>query len=297
MKEFRGIYVIGITPMNENEEIDILGLKNNIDWYIENKVSGICLLGSSGEFVSLSKEERLMIAEAAVEHINGRVPFILGTTAETTKETIEYTRHAKKVGADGALILNPYYCKPTESEIFEHFKAVSDAVNIPIMLYNNPFTSGIDMKPELIAKISQLENIKYVKESSMEIRRVRDIVRNPGSSIKVFCGAEDLALESFISGAVGWISVCANIIPQEAQQLFDLVQTMEYEKAKELYYRMLPLLEFLENSGKLVQVVKTAMNKMGLAAGVCRLPRLPLTSKEETKLNKILEYLLLKSMK
>lgn len=288
MTEFRGSYAVMVTPMTKEQEVDEKGLRENIDWYIDEGIAGICPLGSTGEFVSLTKEERLRVAKIAVEHINGRVPCIIGTAAETTRETIEYTKHAKEIGADGVLIINPYYCKPADNEIYEHFRAVSEAVDIPIMLYNNPWTSGIDMKPELIAKICQLKNIDYVKEASMEIRRVRDIIRLTGGKAKVFCGTDDLAFESFMLGAVGWISVCANIIPGMSQQLFDLVEQGQIDKAKELYQKMLPLLDVIENSGKLVQVVKASVNKIGHAAGPCRFPRLPLTEEEEASVDKVL---------
>lgn len=288
MKEFRGSFTVMVTPMKQDQSIDEGGIKKNIDWYIEEGTAGICVLGSTGEFLSLSKKERHKAAEIAVEHINGRVPCLIGTAEETTAETIEYTKHAKKIGADGALIINSYYCKPSENEIYEHFKAISEAVDIPIMLYNNPWTSGVDIKPELVAKICHLKNICYVKESSMEIRRIRDIAPLIEGEAQLFCGCDDLAFESFVLGAVGWISVCSNIIPGMSQQLFELVQKNEIQKAKELYIKMLPLLHLIENSGKLVQVVKAAMNKMGRAAGPCRLPRLPLTPDEDAALEKVL---------
>ncbi len=289
MKEFRGSYVVNITPMTSKQEINFEGLKENIDWYIDEGIAGICTLGSTGEFLCLSKEERFKVAKTAVEHINGRVPCILGTSSETTKETIEYTKNAREVGADGVLIINSYYCNPAENEIYGHYKAISEAVDIPIMVYNNPGTSGIDMQPELIVKILQLKNINYVKESSMEIRRVRDIYRKAKNDVNVFCGCDDLAFETFMMGGVGWISVCSNIIPGIAQRLFDLVQEENFNKAKEVYYDMLPLLETIENSGKLVQVVKASMNKMGHAAGPCRLPRLPLTKEEDFALERVLK--------
>ena len=289
MQKFRGSYVVCITPMDKEQNIDLNGLKENIDWYISEGASGICCCGSTGEFVSLSKEERHQVAQTTVEYTNARVPVLVGTSAETTNEMLDYTRHAKDIGADGALIINPYYCKPAENEIYEFFKAVSENVDIPVMAYNNPHTSGIDMSNELIVEICKLKNIDYVKESSGEIRRIRELLNLSDDEINIFCGSDDLAFESFVSGAVGFISVCGNVIPGMSQKLFDLVQQGDLKGAKELYKTMLPLLDLIEGSGKLVQVVKAAVNKIGHAAGPCRLPRLPLTAEEDAALEKVLK--------
>lgn len=291
MKEFRGSYVVNITPMTKDCEVDYTGLKDNLDWYIEKGTAGLDVLGSTGEFVSLTKEERIKVAETAVKHVNGRVPVILGTAAPTTKETIEYTRHAKEIGADGVMIISPYYSLPSENEIYEHFKAVSEAVDIPIMMYNNPATCGVDIKPELAVKICGLKNIEYVKEASMELRRIRQIVKLGKGKVKVFNGCEDIALEAFINGAVGWVSVIGNVVPDMSQKLFDLAVENKITEAKALYEKMLPLLTFIEESGKLVQTIKACLNKMGRAAGPCRLPRLPLSPEEDAVLERILKDL------
>jgi 4-hydroxy-tetrahydrodipicolinate synthase len=225
-----------------------------------------------------------------VDQTNGRVPVLAGTAHETTRETIDYTNHAKEKGADGALILTPYYCKPDENEAYAHFKAVSDAVDIPIMLYNNPFTTGVDLPADLVARIGDLKNVQYVKESSGDIRRIRDILRMGQNNIEVFCGTEDLALESFVFGAVGWICVIANITPKWARQLYHLTGEKDIDQAKEVFNKMLPMLTFLEESGKYVQVIKAAMNKIGVcSAGPSRLPRLPLTAEEDQSLDAILK--------
>lgn len=288
MKEFTGSYVVNITPMTQDQELDEQGLKENIEWYIAMGSAGICCNGSTGEFVSLTRDERHKVARITVDQVKGRVPVLVGTAAETTRETIEYTRHAREIGADGVLIINPYYCKPSPDEIFEHFRAVSEAVDIPIMLYNNPHTSGVNMRDELMARICSLKNIRHVKEASGEIKRVRNLQRLSNNGIRVFCGADDLILESFLMGAVGFISVCGNIVPDWSQRLFDLVQENQIPEARVLYDKILPLCEMIEQSGKLVQVVKAAVNKIGHSAGPCRLPRLPLTQAEDEALESLL---------
>ncbi|MFC7395518.1 4-hydroxy-tetrahydrodipicolinate synthase [Scopulibacillus cellulosilyticus] len=292
-KEFKGAYPVIITPMNEQEEIDWEGLKRNINYFINEGVAGLVVNGSTGEFVSLTKEERFRVVETAVAEVNGRVPLLVGTAAETTKEAIEYTQQAESAGADGALLINSFYAHPKEEEIYQHFKAVAESVSFPIMIYNNPFTSGVDISTETILRVGRdVENITHVKESSGDIRKVRDISRQGKGDIQTFCGADDLVLESFMVGATGWISVAGNAVPKLVTELFDAVQNKEFDKAWELYDKVLPLCNFIEASGKYVQIIKYVMDLKGLAGGPSRKPRLPLTVDEAAKLENILENLL-----
>lgn len=290
---FKGAYPVIITPMNQNEEINWEGLKQNIEHFIQEGVAGLVVNGSTGEFVSLTKEERFKVVEIAVEQINGRIPLLVGTAAETTKEAIEYTQQAERAGASGALLINSYYAHPKEEEIYEHFKAVAESVQFPIMIYNNPFTSGVDISTETILRVGRdVENVTHVKESSGDIRKVRDITRKGKGDIETFCGADDLVLESFLVGATGWISVAGNAVPKLVTELFDAVQNKELEKAWELYDKILPLCSFIEESGKYVQIIKRVMDLKGQAGGPSRKPRLPLTATEDQKLQEILENLL-----
>lgn len=292
----RGAFPVLITPMNEAQEIDWDGVKNNVNYFIEQHVAGIIINGSTGEFVSLTKEERMEMAEVVLKEVNGRIPVIVGTAAETTKETIAYTQHAELHGASGALIINSYYCKPKEEEIYFHFKQISDAVNIPIMLYNNPFTSGVDMSTELMLKIGrECENVTYIKESSGDIRKARDLIRQADGAFEVFCGSEDLVMESYLVGATGWVSVAGNIVPRMVTQMYEYVQNGELEKAWEINDRILPLCTFLEESGKYVQIVKRAMELKGQVGGPSRHPRLGLTKEEGERLKNLLSHITAKS--
>lgn len=289
--KLKGVYPVLITPMNKDGTINWRGLEENINYFIEKDVPGIVVNGSTGEFVSLTKEERIRIVNTASQLVNGKIKLIVGTAAETTSETIFYTKQAESAGADGALIINSYYLQPKENEIYEHYKMIAHAVDIPIMLYNNPHTTGVDIDIELILKLSNdFDNITHIKESSGEIRKVRDIIRSENDLI-LFCGCEDLALETLMLGAKGWISVVGNIVPDKAVRLFELVQNKKLEKAWELYDELLPLCSFLEESGKYVQITKRAMEIMGLAGGVPRKPRLPITEEEEAKLITLMENL------
>src|SRR5699024_8518605 len=193
MKELKGAFPVLITPMHENEEVDYEGFRGNIDHFIDQGVAGLCVNGSTGEFVSLTKEEKLKLMEVAVDQVNGRVPLIVGTAAETTKEAVMYTQYAEKAGADASLLINSYYAHPRDKEIYEHFKTVANSVTFPVMIYNNPFTSGVNIGTETILQVGRdVENITHIKESSGEIAKMRDITRKGAGSLKTFCGSDDL---------------------------------------------------------------------------------------------------------
>ncbi|WP_163971864.1 4-hydroxy-tetrahydrodipicolinate synthase [Oceanobacillus halotolerans] len=292
MVKLEGAFPVLITPMTEEGEVDYNGLRGNIDHFINEQVAGIVVNGSTGEFVSLTKEERFKVTQVAVEQVNGRIPLVVGTAAETTKDAIEYTQQAEAVGADAALVINSYYAHPKDPEIYEHFKAVAESVQFPVMLYNNPFTSGVDIGTETILQVARdVDNITHIKESSGDITKARDITRQGKGFIKTFCGSDDLALESFLVGATGWISVAGNIAPGLVTDLYNSFVKNDLEKAWELYDQVLPLCNFIEGSGKYVQIVKRAMDLQGLAGGPSRKPRLPLTKDEDEQLKEILDSL------
>lgn len=289
MTKIKGVFPVLITPMTADEEVDYEGFKSNIDHFIDQGVAGLAVVGSTGEFVSLTTEERYKLVEVAVEHVAGRVPVIAGTAAERTADAIAHTQHAEKVGADASLLINSYYAHPKEHEIYEHFKAVAESVKFPIMIYNNPFVSGVDISAETMLQVAKdVENITHIKESSGDIDKARDIARAGKDYVEVFCGSEDLALESKFVGVTGWISVSANIVPGVAKELYDAYDEGDLDRAWALYDKLLPLCKFLEGSGKYVQIVKRAMDLQGLAGGPARRPRLGLTDEEETTLKELL---------
>ncbi|MDW7671441.1 MAG: 4-hydroxy-tetrahydrodipicolinate synthase [Bacillota bacterium] len=291
MDVLKGTYTVMVTPMTASQEVDLEGLKANIDWYVEEGIPGICVCGGTGEFLSLSKEERLTVAETAVKHAAGRIKCLVGTASESTEDTIFYTKHAADIGADGVMIINPYYCRPSAEEVYAHFKAIAEAVDIPIMAYNNPAHSGVDLTPDILAKLATIKNVDYVKDASGDLRRVSDISRLSEGNMSVFCGAEDLVFDTYYLGAIGWICVCGNIIPKEAQMIFDLIQENRTKEAKDLYLKYFPLLDTLENKPKAIQKLKKALDWMGRSGGASRLPRLPLTDVEEIEWKALLKEL------
>lgn len=292
MTHLEGAFPVLITPMHDDYEVNWEGLKQNIDHFIEQNVAGIVVTGSTGEFVSLTKEERFKLTEVAVEQVNGRIPLIVGTAAERTEDAVMYTKQAEAEGADAALLINSYYANPTDEEVYEQFKTVAESVTFPVMIYNNPFTTGVNIGTETILKVARdVDNITHIKESSGDISKLRDITRQGEPFLKTFCGSDDLALESFLVGATGWISVAGNIAPRLVTDLYNSVKANELDQAWEIYDRLLPLCNFLEGSGKYVQITKRAMDLQGLAGGPPRKPRLPITKDEEETLKDILASL------
>jgi len=289
-KELKGTFVVMVTPFDENQNINFKAMTENIEWYIEKGAHGLIPLGSTGEMASLTEKERYKIAEFVVKIVNNRLPVCISTTAETTAKTLEYTQHAEKLGADAVLILPPYYFNPLQEEIIYHYETISDAVSIPIMVYNNPGASGVDIQLETVLKLAEKKNIKYIKESTGDIIRLREIERLSHGNIITFCGSEELVFESFFLGAQGWVSVIGNALPELSSAIYEeSVINKNYKRAQEIYNVILPLCIELEETGKLVQIIKYCMDRRGANGGNFRSPRLPLSKEYCKKIDRLLE--------
>ena len=277
MAVFHGVYVVNVTPFTSDRKVDYEGLGRNIRWLVEQGAQGLIPLGSTGEFASLEDADKRKVVDTVLAAAAGRVPVMVGVAAETTEKTIENARNAERAGASSILVLPPWYYTPDQDEIFEHFQRISDATPLPIMIYNNPFTSKVDIQAETVARLSRLEHVKGIKESTGEIRRITEIRTRTDDGITIFCGWEDMAYESFTAGCTGWVCVIGNILPRAAVQLFDLVvERKDYAAGWALYKRMLPMLRFLEYAGKTQKALKHVMDGLGLAGGACSSPKLPL---------------------
>ena len=259
----------------------------------QGKVHGIVPTGSTGEFAALSEEERKKVAEIAIEEVNGMVPVVVGTASVSTKQTIQYSQYAQRAGADGVMVVPPYYCHPNEEEIYGHYKTLAENIDIPIVLYNNPGTSGVDMRPSLIARLAEFDQISYIKESSGDMTRVAEIMRLCGHKISIFCGCDNLSLEMFAMGVQGWIVPAANMIPQLCVELFELAAIQkDIVKAKKLYFKLLPLFTMFESTGQYVQLTKAGLDILGRPFGIPRKPLLPPTEQAKQHLKEILDSLL-----
>jgi len=232
--DFRGSYTVAVTPFTEDgSAIDVPGLKNFLDWQIEVGVPGIIMLGTTGEFLTLDDEERRLLVDTTVKHVNGRMKVLIGTMNTYTPRAVRYSREAEELGADGLMIVPPYYYTPTEDEIFNYYRAISEAVSLPIMLYNNPFTSNVDMSAKLVGRMTRaFENVRYIKEASMDVARVFDIIEETQGVMNVFAG--ERIVESYRLGAVGYVNPYGNYIPRASSRIWDLLVEGRLDDSKRI---------------------------------------------------------------
>ena len=218
---FRGSYTVTITPFTEDgSAIDVEAWKGFLDWQLEVGVPGVIVLGTTGEFLTVSDEERRLLVGTAIEHVAGRIPVLVGAMNASTTRAVRNAREAEELGADGLMILPPYYYTPTEDEIFGYYRAICEAVSLPIMLYNNPVTSNVDMSAKLVGRLTRaFENIRYIKEASMDVGRVYDVIEETEGVMNVFAG--ERIVESFTLGAVGYVNPYGNYIPRASYRIWD----------------------------------------------------------------------------
>ncbi len=229
---FRGSYTVTITPFTEDgSAIDVPAWKRFLDWQMEVGVPGVIVLGTTGEFLTVSDDERRLLVETAVNHVAGRMKVMVGTMNAHTPRAVRYSREAEELGADGLMIVPPYYYTPTEDEIFNYYKAICEAVGLPIMLYNNPFTSNVDMSAKLVARLTcAFEQVRYIKEASMDVARVFDIIEETEGVMNVFAG--ERVVESYALGAVGYVNPYGNYIPRASWIFCDYAARDMWEEAK-----------------------------------------------------------------
>jgi len=272
--------------MTADEEIDLQALELFVEWLItDGGVHGLVPLGSTGEFYALSPDEREDVLQRTIAAAAGRVPVVAGISSGATRDVISFAEQAETLGASGVLLAAPYYSLPTPDELLEHIRSVDAAIDIPIILYNCVSRTGVDMTPDLVDRLAELDNVRYIKESTGDISRVSEIRRRCGDAITVFCGGDTVALESFLLGAAGWVTGAANCLPKECVRLYELaVWKQDYLQARGLYFRILPLLSLLENGSKYTQFVKAACEMVGHPVGP---PRSPLQSATKNDIDAI----------
>ena len=232
--EFRGSYTVTVTPFTEDGTgVDLDAMRRLIDWNLAEGVPGLIILGTTGEFFSVSDDERTALVETTVRHVAGRVPVLVGTANVHTPTAVRYSREAVELGADGLMICPPYYVTPTEDEIAAYYAAICEAVDVPIMLYNNPFTTNVDMSARLVAQlVRDHEQIRYIKEASQDVARVYDIIEATDGVMNVFAG--ERIVESYLLGAVGYVNPFGNYTPRPSRVICDLMAQGRVEEAKQI---------------------------------------------------------------
>ena len=277
-RPLRGTFSVMITAFDDAGELDLPALERFVRWQVEQGIHGLIPLGSTGEFLSLTDAERSAVAECVIGSVVGRVPVVLGAGAERTEDAIRYAREAERLGADGVMVIPPFYSTPTDDELVRHYERIAGAISIPVMLYNNPATANVDLVPPLVARLSRIEGVSHIKESTMDVTRVRDILDLCDGRMTVFGGI--MGFESFANGAEGWVAVASNLLPAECARLFELTaDAKDLDAARALYRRILPIIRAV-GGHRYVAATKTGLGLLGLPVGEPRSPRLPTPAAE-----------------
>jgi len=266
-----GSIVALVTPMKDNGEIDWVGLDKVVDLHLDKGTDSIVAVGTTGESATLNCDEHCAVIKRVVERVNGRIPVIAGTGANSTTEAIELTREAKNAGADACLLVTPYYNKPTQEGLYLHYKAIAEAVDIPQILYNVPGRTACDMQPETVLRLAQIPNIIGIKEATGDLERARFLIANAPEGFAIYSGDDATAIELIIAGGQGNISVTANVAPAEMSEMCRLGLEGKAEEARAIQQKMMPLHTHLFIEANPIPV-KWAMYEMGLMDKGIRLP-------------------------
>ncbi len=285
---FSGSLVALVTPF-KNGKIDEKRLAELIEWHIRSGTHGIVPCGTTGESATLSHEEHTQVVKLVVESVKKRVPVIAGTGSNCTAEAIRLTREAQEVGADGALMISPYYNRPTQEGIYQHYKAVAEAVpGFPIIFYNIPSRTGSNIEPHTMARLAEIDNIVGVKEAAGSIDQVLNIFSTCGDRLAVLSGEDSLTFSMMTLGGKGVISTAANVVPQEMAELANACLTKQWDKAARLQLRLIPLIRALFIETNPIPV-KTALALMGRCELELRLPLVPMAEANRIKLQSVLQ--------
>jgi 4-hydroxy-tetrahydrodipicolinate synthase len=276
-----------VTPF-KNGKVDEKALSDLVEFHIKNGTDVIVPCGTTGESATLSHEEHHRVVEIVVKTVNKRVPVVAGSGSNSTEETLSLTQFAKKAGADGVLMITPYYNKPTQEGLYQHFKKVAEAVDIPVVLYNVPGRTGVNMVPPTVARLRSIKNIVGIKEATGDMKQVSELIRLCGRDFDVISGDDFTTLPLLHLGGVGAISVTANIVPGDAAAMFDAFFAGKYEEALKFHYKMEPLhsLMFVETNPI---PVKTSLALMGRISEEFRLPLCTMADANKEKLKKALK--------
>lgn len=292
---FHGSLVAIVTPFKKGK-VDEKAFGELIDFHLRSGTHGIVPCGTTGESATLSHEEHKRVVEMAVKMAAGRIPVIAGTGSNSTEEAIAFTRHAKAAGAAGALLITPYYNKPTQEGLYQHYKAVSKGVDLPLVLYNIPGRTGVNMLPATVARLMEFDNIIGIKEGTGSLQQISDLVQLCGERLVILSGDDFTALPTMAVGGKGVISVTANIAPADMAQMIEAAGRGDYGRAKKLHDQLYPLHQVMFVETNPIPV-KAALALMGKCADEVRLPLWRMSDENLKKLKAALKrYGLLKKM-
>lgn len=285
---FTGSGVAIVTPMNTDGSVNYDELGRLIEFQIENGTDAIIACGTTGESATLNHEEHCGVIKYTIEKVNGRVPVIAGTGSNDTAYAIELTKEAKKMGADGVLSVTPYYNKSSQAGLVAHFKAIAEAVDIPIIVYNVPSRTGCNIQPATYVELSKIPNIVATKEAGEKVGEVAKIISMCGGDLDVYTGCDDLTVPVMSLGGIGVISVFANVCPKEMHEITQLCLDGNFAEASKMHLHYLELMNALFCDVNPIPV-KEAVNMLGFNAGICRLPLVPMSDKSTEYLKSVME--------
>lgn len=288
MLDLHGCITAIVTPFDKSLGVDYQGLKENVDFQIENAASGLSPLGTTGEAPAISDRERTEVLRTVVDRANGRVPIIAGTGTNSTERTISYTKEAADLGADAALVVAPYYNRPSQEGIYRHFEAISRATDLPIVVYNIPGRTGVNVEVPTLARMSRLSTIVAVKEASGNIGQIADTIQQLPDGFTVLSGDDGITLPLMALGGKGVISVVSNILPKRISDMVAAMNSGDLAKARTLHRELMPIFRgaFVETNPV---PIKTAMELAGMPAGGVRLPLFEMSDERKVELKRTLQ--------
>jgi 4-hydroxy-tetrahydrodipicolinate synthase len=287
MSIFRGAFVAIVTPFIDGQ-VDEQGLVDLIEFHIANGTHGIVPCGTTGESATMSHEEHHRVVALTVKTVSGRVPVLAGSGSNSTSEAIDLTGHAKRAGADGVLMVSPYYNKPSQEGIYQHYKAVADAVDIPIILYNVPSRTGSNVLPQTVARLAEINGIVGIKEATGDLNQVSEVIRLCPDDFAVLSGDDFTSLPTVLVGGTGVISVTSNVAPKDMAQMMDAALAGDLDKAKQLHYKLFPLMKAMFYDTNPVPAKKTLELMGKIKSGTPRLPLSPINDEILSSLKAVL---------
>ena len=275
MTIFRGAFVAIVTPFTDGQ-LDEQGLVDLIEFHIANGTHGIVPCGTTGESATMSHEEHHRVVELTVKTVNGRVPVLAGSGSNSTSEAIDLTKYAKQAGADGVLMVSPYYNKPSQEGLYHHYKTVAETVDIPIIMYNVPSRTSSNILPETVARLAQIDNIVGIKEATGDLNQVSDLIRLCPDGFAIMSGDDFTSMPTVLLGGTGVISVTSNVAPKDMAQMMDAALAGDLAKARQLHYKLFPLMKAMFYDTNPVPA-KKSLELMGkIKSGTPRLPLYPM---------------------
>lgn len=287
---WRGIFAVLVTPFSEKGDIDKAKLRALVSTVIEEGVHGIIMNGSTGEFYTMTPSEMAVVLQEAIDEAKGRVPVLSGTSSSSTAVAIELGKMAADLGADGVMMLPPYYALPNEREILHHYETFAQAVSLPIMLYNGPRRTGVFLTPSLVERLADIDWVVAIKDSAHDFHQLSLLMRAVGHRIRIMAGYETLLLPLHALGGDGVVAMSPQILPGVATQLWNALEKGDSKRSRELHMVMVRLYDAFK-IGNYYSAIKEAMNLMGRPGGFPRPPLLPLTSNEREQVVAILKEL------